>query len=325
MPAQPAADATGATMTEEDYGGMMIKMTLCGHDMDVPPAKLKATFERLIAEHKLEDKAGVIADRVVDSLTGKGESVEPSKLASELKIEEEEAGVMLAWLHFIFQVRMKKLSEAQAAEGARSAREEGEPLFKEDFLRGYEAEKQVGWFAQFDDVAETLAPKLKSTDKILLVCCEDSFAEALTKAGYSDVTRVGLDAALSKLPFSKETFDVVIERTVVDDLMHLCKEDAHIDSSLKNLWCEVFDVLRAGGSYFSLNVTPRDARAKWMKDWSEQISIVIQQIAWQSIDEFTFRVGDGAGEEAQKLQPVGFVSVKGNGQPLLSSQNPPLD
>ena len=193
---------------------MHIKMTLCGQELEIPPLKLKATAERIITEHKLEPHADRIADEVMAALGGKGDTLDPSKLAAELKIEAEEAGVLLAWVHFMCQYRMQKQAKADSASGKKAVTNEPvKAIFPAELLAKHQEAKNVGWFAQFDSVADHIVPKLKESDKILLIGCGEQWPEALRKAGFSDVHSIDIQEALNKLSHPLECLNPILTLT----------------------------------------------------------------------------------------------------------------
>jgi len=308
---------------------MHIKMTLCGQELEIPPLKLKASFERIVKEHNLEAHCAKVADDVMSALAGKSETLDPSKLAADLKIEGEEAGVLLAWVHFMCQYRMMKQQKAASADKAPASQAasslvEG-PVFPTEVLAKHEEAKKADWFAEWAAVSDHIAPKLKETDAILLLGCTEKFAEALRSAGYSHLTTLSVQQALSShYELANESVDVVIERTAVDDILHLGQDMAGMNGALNHLWCETWDVMKPNAKYFSLNVCPVGGRKEWLSKWAEEIEASIGQKPWSSTEVFEFPAGLEAPEAAKALQPVGILATKGASN-ALKAVVPELD
>lgn len=323
MPADAAFDEK---QFEKETSHMHIKLTIAGQELEVPPLKLKASFERIVKEHKLESHADRIAAEVMDALAGNTQTLDPSKLGEELKIDPQEAGVLLAWVHFMCQYRMMKQSQAAeadkasaaASQAASSTTSDDGPIFPPEVLTQHEEAKKVDWFATWSAVSDHVTPQLKASDTILLIGCTEKFAEALRNAGFSNLTTLSVQQALSKFELANESVDVVIERTAVDDIFHLGQDMAGMNRGLNHLWCESWDVLRPGGRYISLNVCPIEGRKDWFSKWAEGIAKNIGQEPWAAREVFEFTAGEDAPEAAQALTPVGMTATKGDSKNLKS-------
>lgn len=331
-------------------------MRIGGIDIEVPPEKLQATFQRIISEHKLEAQAERIAGIVVQQTeTGGQLLLKPSQLSAELGIDEEEAGVVLAWLHYCSQ--MAKLRSQQADDGG-TVQEDAAGIgadandasgvyetayWKQRYQSTGEASEQ-SWFASYADMQEYIASRLQPTHRILIVGCgDDALSKQLFDAGFTNITnidpsKVVVDSMQAKygemtwhemegtqMTFENCSFDVVIEKTFDNLLESFRKGDFTtklFDEKIKSLWCEIHDVLKPGGVYVSLNFAPKGVVLPWFHTWQSGIKGVIGYSPWTSVDEFTMTPSNVPEEDrGSGLEHTTFIATKGDGSALAAGES----
>lgn len=201
----------------------------------------------------------------------------------------------------------KKAAQAAAEEKEAKKNSGPEEYSKAWWEAKYASGEETDWLCIFEDVRSTVLEHVNKTDKILMVGCGTSpFSSAMFDAGFKDITNVDVSASciakmkknkpkmkwqvmdVQGMKFDDSGFDVVIDKCLLDSV--LLNATDNDEMSLTNTICEIWRVLKPGGKYLSMNISPRaDILDHSVKDWREMIAKTAGADPWTSVEEFEGR------------------------------------